>query len=776
MKTSKRSEWSAIFFQSAAVLMGLALFAGQAQSEVLEEIIVTAQKRQETAQDVPNPVTVFSAEDVAELGIREPRDLAAQTPGLLTKYGPNGLATVGFYMRGVGINDFTGTVDSSVGVYVDEVFKASPDMLNFAVFDVERIEVLKGPQGTLYGRNSTGGAVNILSARPTEETEGYGRVGYSRFDAATYEGAVSGTIVENLMGRVSISGQEKSADSGFSKNRFNGNTLGDSDSFAVRGQLLWTPTEMFDARFIYNFGHHESEQPLLELVSAIDPVALAGGVFRVCDAVQAGNRDEGPCTNLVGFFDDDNDRFDTSADVDPTLEMENHSATLQANLHLNRFTITSITGYEDFAKDQTQDIDASPFVIGNNDKIDNEVESFSQEVRFTSDDTWPFSWMFGGFYFESEIGWFQTIDLSAIAIPTSNGADQDTKSWAVFANASVPFWDKFELESGIRFTHEKRDWVGGSFVGTFNSLDQAFASPIPPLSALPIPPSGTLGGDLPGGPQDFDSSLEEDNVDFKVALKYHYDDDTMFYAAVSEAFRSGGVSSAVIFSQGALEPFGVESLRSYEGGIKMNFADGRAQFNGNVYYYDFEGFQATFVRGTEVSARLQNAGDVEIVGIEASMRWLATDQLTLDGGISWLDNEIVKTDVVLPPLDGGAPSTIEGNEIPNAPSFTLNGRAVYDFPTWVGFLPKLQFDFTYVDDHYLEPNNREVLREDGYFLLNGRLGFQQENGPWEISAWVKNLTDESYLSSAQDIILALGFAERVQGFPRTFGVEVGYRF
>ena len=133
----------------------------------------------------------------------EPRDLAEQTPGLLAKYGPNGLATVGFYMRGVGINDFTGTVDPSVGVYVDEVFQPTPDMLNFAVYDIERVEVLRGPQGTLYGRNSTGGAINFLTARPTKEFEGYARAGYGSFDTFTASGALSGPLSETLLGRLS---------------------------------------------------------------------------------------------------------------------------------------------------------------------------------------------------------------------------------------------------------------------------------------------------------------------------------------------------------------------------------------------------------------------------------------------------------------------------------------------------------------------------------------------------------------------------------------------
>jgi len=747
--------------------------SGGAAAQTLEEVVVTAEKRQETAQEVANPMTVFSGEDVRSLGVTEPRDLAAQTPGLLTKVGPNGLATIGFYMRGVGINDFTGTVDSSVGVYVDEVFKATPDMFNFGVFDVERVEVLKGPQGTLYGRNSTGGAVNFISAAPTRHVEGYARAGYQRFQTGTLEAALSGPLTDELLGRIAFSGRVSSGDEGYSFNRLTDNRLGDDDRAAVRAQLHWLPREDFDVRLIYTYGHQESEPPLLEHVGATDLVN--GGI---CAPVIAGRRAEGPCTNPLGFFDADGDRFDGAADTDPSLDIDAHNITAKLNWELPRFTVTAITGYDDFEKDQTQDIDASPFAIGNNETVQSQVEAFSQEVRLTSDESWPFTWILGAFYFDSEIDWFQTIDLSDLAIPTSNGADQSTESWAVFGDVKLPVGERFELEGGVRFTHEERVWEGASVIGTFESLEGAFDAGAPVLSALPIPAGGTVGGDMPGGPQDFDNSLEENNVDFRAAVKYHHNDDLMAYFSVSEGFRSGGVSSAVIFSQAAVEPFDVESLRAYEVGFKSRLLGGRAQFNASGFFYDFEDYQATFVRDTEVSARLQNAGDVEIYGAEVSLRWLVTERLLVDGGFSWLENEIVETDVVLPPLDGSAPATIEGNEIANAPQFSFNGRARYEFPSVYNWSPALQFDFTYVDDHFLEPNNRRVLEEDGYFLLNGRLTLLQGagEGNWEVHAWVKNLTDAQYLTAAQDVMLALGLAERVQGAPRTFSVEIGYSF
>jgi iron complex outermembrane receptor protein len=250
----------------------------------------------------------------------------------------------------------------------------------------------------------------------------------------------------------------------------------------------------------------------------------------------------------------------------------------------------------------------------------------------------------------------------------------------------------------------------------------------------------------------------------------------MYYLRVSEAFRSGGFSSAVIFAQDALEPYKPEDLLAFEVGMKVAFADKRVRLDASAFFYDFEGFQATFVRANEPNARLQNAGDVEIIGLEASLDWVPTDRLDINLGISLLDTEIVETSVILPPLDGGAETTIQGNEIPNAPSFSLNGRVRYHVPIGSKFMTTLQIDFNVVDDHFLEPNNRNILREDGYTIVNARIALARTDKPWQVAAWVRNIGDEDYRSAAQDLALSLGFSEIVLGAPTTWGVEFEYQF
>jgi iron complex outermembrane receptor protein len=753
---------------ASAVLAALVLPDVPAVAQTaLEEVTVTATRREERLLDVASSATVFSADDLDSLRVLEPRDLAEQTPGLLTKYGPNGLATVGFYMRGVGINDFTGTVDPSVGVYVDEVFQPTPDMLNFAVYDIERVEVLRGPQGTLYGRNSTGGAINFITARPTRDFEGFVKAGYGSYETATVSGALSGPLTDSLLGRFSFSGINSSSSSGYSKNLFTGNELGKNESIALRGQLEWLPSDDLSIRLMYNYGDSNSEQGLLQHVGAID----AANPPNICPAIIAGRVAEGQCVDFLGYFDADGDFYDGSANVDPKLDLRSDEFTLAINWDLGAMTLTAISGYADFSKRQSQDIDASPNVVADNYTW-NDVENFSQEVRLTSDDSFRFPWIIGANYAKTDIDWFQTIDLSDLAIPTSNGAEQSTEAWALFGQLTIPITDRFEFVGGLRYTDESRDWTGATFVGTFPNLAAAYASGAPRLSQLPLP-SGAPGQ---GGPLDFPTTVEKDKVDYQAVLKFRPNDDSMYYVSVSEAFRSGGYSSAVLFSQEALEPYGPETLTAYEAGLKLSLADGRVRFNAAAFFYDYEDFQATFVRATEASARLQNAGDVEITGMEASLDWLPTDRLTLRAGLSLLDSEIVDTDVVLTPLDGGPDATIEGNEIANAPAYSFNGLIRYDMPLGSNYVLGLQTDFNYTDEHYLEPNNRDYLKEDGYFIANARVSLMSQSAPWQVSAWVKNLGDEEYRTAAQDLALSLGFSEIVTGMPLTWGVEFEYQF
>ena len=750
------------------LLLAAAAPALAQESDELQEITVTATRRSENLQTVASSATVFSGADMAKLGVFEPRDLAEHTPGLLTKFGPNGLATTGFYIRGVGINDFTGTVDPSVGIYIDEVYVPTPDMLNFAVFDMQRVEVLRGPQGTLYGRNSTAGAVNFITAKPTHDLEGYVRAGVGSWGSKTTEAAISGPITDQLLGRVSISGQWAPRDSGYSLNLFDGSHQGMKDDIAIRGQLQWLPSDDLNFRLVYTYGNKRDDQPLLQHVGARNP----NDPSQICAPVQAGRRSEGQCVDLLGYFSPSSNPYTGNSDLNPFLQMHTHDVALTTEWKLSHATLTSVTAYDKFASRQNQDIDASPFVAADN-RTRNEVENFSEEIRLTSDDSLPLKWIVGGDYAHTTVDWFQTIDLTdLINLPSSNGADQSTRAAAAFGQLIYSFNPQWEATVGLRYTNEKRSWHGATFVGTFPDLDAAFASGAPILSQIPVP----TGSPYYGTALAFPDSLTDSKVDYQAILKYKPTSDMMYYVSTARAFRSGGYSSAVIFSQDALEPYGPETLTSYEIGMKLTIPEAHLRFDTSAFYYNFQDFQATFVRSTEANARLQNAGTVHTRGLESSLEWFPIHRLTANLGVSLLHAEIVSSAVVLSPLDGGPPATIAGNEVPNAPHYTVNALVRYDAPLPGGYNLGLQTDAVKVGAHFLEPNNRDVLRENGYYLLNTRVSLSPANGPWEVAAWARNLTNQTYMSAAQDLIQSLGFAEVVLGQPRTWGVSVEYRF
>ena len=440
-----------------------------AQQAALEEIVVTATRREERLQDVATSATVFSGEDLQALRVLEPQDLAEQTPGLLAKYGPNGLATVGFYMRGVGINDFTGTVDPSVGVYVDEVFQPTPDMLNFAVYDIERVEVLRGPQGTLYGRNSTGGAINFITARPTKEFEGYARAGYGSFDTFTASGALSGPLSEHAARA----------------------PVGERDQRLEQRRLLVQPLhqqrprqERVDrgARAARNGSRARTSACASCTTTAIQSrsrpcCSTSARATRATPPPSARPSSPGASTRVPAWICSAipiMTAMSTTARRASILSssLRSDDVTLTIDWNIGNATLTSISGYADFSKRQSQDIDASPNVAADNFTF-NDVENFSQEIRLTSDDSFRWPWIVGANYGKTDIDWFQTIDLTALAIPTSNGAVQSTEAWAVFGNLTIPLSETFDFVAGLRFTNETRDWTGATFVGTFGNLDEA---------------------------------------------------------------------------------------------------------------------------------------------------------------------------------------------------------------------------------------------------------------------------------------------------------------
>ena len=767
---------------------------------VLEEVVVTAQKREENLQDISIAVTAFSADDMAALNMDNLQSVSFQTPGFYVK---NQFSTEGMVMtmRGVGTNDASTVNSPTVSVYIDQVSLPYHMMLGFQLLDLERVEILKGPQGTLYGRNNTGGAVNFITKKPSQEFGGFGRVDYGTFKTLEVETAVGGGLTEDLSGRIAFKTTQRYK--GHQRNRAsdaNGNgpgtgpgAWGELDQMAVRGQLLWEPTENFDALLRLTAGKHDDEQFQLEHHGTQDPAAQIAFGFGVpggplCAPGLAGRRDEGPCTDVFLYFDPDDDpnTGDWNSEwINQGANLHSLFTSLGAGLTMNwefdRFTVTSVTGWDRLSRDSTEDSDQSPFIALEAGFFE-DIDSVSQEIRITSDDSWPVEWIVGFFYSTDEItGDVVFLATDSLFTNTQHQYVHDTESYAGFAHFTWPFHDQFRFKGGIRVTHETRDMDQTVF--DLNPLGVSLLSPVaprvpvpggPPLNflcfigAIPPPCAGPLAPIFGTNTLvDQVAGIDVTDISGDVGIEWLPTDDIMAYAKFSKGFKSGGFNSLVVFAPGDAQPFTEETIFSYEGGIKATLLDNTLRVNFAMFYSEWNDFQAQIGQpGGDFP--VANAGDAEIFGFEGELFWVPLDGLDLRFGIGYLDAEVVRSNPDLA-------FDLKGNRVHSTSEWVFNTLARYSFPIPVWNLTgHLQMDAYWQDDQFYEVKNTPPIFEQPYWLLNARVSVTSADERWELAIWGKNLTETIYASENFDFTGVNGTGLRVPGFPRTAGLSIAY--
>ncbi len=713
-------------------------------SSSFEEIIVTAQRREQSLQDVPISITAMTGEQVRELNVTRAVDLSSFTPGLFAA-GSRGDANPIFAIRGVGLNDTFSNNNPTVGVYVDDVVLPLTPMLGFAMYDIERIEVLKGPQGTLYGRNTTGGAINFISKRPTQELDAYIQGSYGRYGRLDLEGAVGGGLSDTFA--VRVSGKTTQQSGGWQTNAVTGEKIGDKDVKAMRVQALWTPSDNLEILLKGSLHKERSDNQLREHVGYRSPL---GGD---CQGFLNGVRDEGNCVNSLGYFDPTEDRRVVEAS-----EVYGHESVitskdimLNINWDLGGVALTSITGYTDFSRNLGDEADGSPLVLIDSRYID-DIESFSQELRLASSGDGPLTWVVGAYYswdqLYSDID--QALDDHFFRTRVSIDALQTTESYALFGQAEWEVSDRIRLIGGLRYTNEKKDFV-------YDSFD---TNPFGTSAGLPTPVAGVV------------DRIKEDNISGKIGLDFKINDDVMLYASASKGFKSGGFKSAIAFNPAELNPFMGEDLYSYEVGMKSSLLDGRLLFNTAFYYLDYKDFQA-FV--TEIHSGinvivLNNAGDARVYGLEAEVTARPTDRLLVRLAANVMDTKITK-------INPAVQAAYLGNRMANSPNFMLNAIARYDLPTEsMGFGTYIMLDGSYRTKTYFSVNNRGQSSQDAYFLMNGRIAFTSPDERWEFAVWGRNLTNKLYVTNAYDNYGGIFPSQNFLGDPRTYGVSLAFRY
>lgn len=745
----------------------------------LEEIIVTAKKREQSLQDVPLAVSALSGEQLKQLGLTDPAQIALQIPGF--QWGKQaGNSSPQVWLRGVGALTFFQTSGSPVSLYSDGVVLGTNAGYGFSLLDLERVEVLKGPQGTLYGRNTTGGLINLISVKPVVGggTEGYLRAKAGNFDLREFEGAVGFSAGDKAAVRLSalsivrdswVNNQPENAayNTGglpipsFAKPKGPGaDDIAKIDMQSVRAQVAVAPSEDLYVLFNLHAGKDRSHRVHGKLIGFTDYTNLP---TTACANPGLG----GPCSDMFGFVDSDNSKegFYNRLSTD---EVDQWGGSVTLDWAIGDLTLTSLTSYDEIEREMPLDGDLSP----NDSYVQwryGDYDQFSQEIRLASPIEGRFRWMIGGYYFSSDqtsawghvfpdyaslfgVGFFSGIP--GIQDGTYRNIYQDSTNIGLFANLDYDLTDALTLSVGLRIVHDERDvdYQAVLFNATdlpvdFITFDEALNNAI--LETIPL------------------TNLKEDwqEPTGRITLDYQVQPGLKVFGSIAQGFKGGEVNAGAFFwpELGMVDP---EYLTSYEFGLKSDFWNGRARLNLDAFYYDVKDQQVSILDPENPGVVvLANAGKQESKGVEAELQLIPLEDLQTNFYLAWLDAEYTQFETGIESYTGNTP--------PQSPEWSFSGLVRYTFDLAFAEMA-LQTSFSYTDDVFWEPNNSELMSQEGFWLFNASAEFMFPDKGLVLRLWVNNLTDEEYYSVgiAAPPLFGLQFAAD----PRTYGATLEWNF
>jgi iron complex outermembrane recepter protein len=725
----------------------------RAEEQAIETIVVTAQKRAQRLDDVGINVAAIAGDDVRVRHLDEFRDLSGTIPNLMVDENTPGLQPK-VTIRGVGLNEFSSTNNPSAGIYQDEVFLASLSMMNFDFYDLERIEVLKGPQGTLYGRNATAGAINVISKQPSlTETTAWLSGGYGNYETATAEGVFNLPLGDTFAVRAALNGTRQGE--GFWQSRLIDTDTGERAVYMGRLQALWEPRDDLSVTLKLEGIDEDGELGQGEFFGTADftnPPTFA------CAALAAG-RIDATCTDFFGYSDQDGDEDRGDWNNDSPLDTEQWTSLAKVVLDLDdAMSLTSITAYIDFDRTFNVDPDAGPRVQAEFDQSDL-ITQFSQEVRLSSSNP-LLAWVVGGFFSWDEVdsrtpSYFDDLFLTRGLIASV----QDTQSAAVFAEGEWTLTDTLSLVTGARYTWEEKSYRGGtSDTNPFGT--SCLLSPTCTPGLTGVVPLSFL-----------DDQINDKNGSWRFGLNWKPVEGGLLYASVSRGVKSGGYFNGLSTLTEALLPYDPEELTAYEVGWKIGASQHNLWLNTSLFYYDYQDQQAFQI--TDVGAvsflKIDNIGESEVYGLDVDATWMPLPGLTLGASLGLLESEL--GEFVSAGPTGPVPVP-KGNEMANAPETTFGTSARYERAITAGLVGMAQVDGRYADESYKDTQNTEYLVTDSYWIWNAQASVATADETWSVDLWCKNLTDERYLTSASDIGIGLGW--RIYNQPRTYGITVRY--
>ncbi|MEE4200235.1 TonB-dependent receptor [Erythrobacter sp.] len=750
----------------ASSLLALAALPHAAQAQSVDEaidaaeadideptgnaIIVTAQRRAENLQDVPAAVTAFSAVELERRQVFDANDLTSQVPGVVITTGTGTSSSARIFFRGVGEDESRGAVDPAVGIYIDNVYLGRTVGSLVDLVDVEQVEVLRGPQGTLYGRNTNGGAIKFTSVRPQLlENSVTAEIGTGNYDRIQARGTVNLALADTLAVRVSGLYREREGFFELNPNgdfaSFAGTEVGDEEVYSVRGSLYGEMSDAWSVLAIFDYTKDNSDPIPSSLVDESDNPAIVTDrdqdIFTIEPAAGVTCSAATPVNfQAIGCITNYNS------------EVETYGASIQLTGDYDNFSVTSISALRAL-KDDLDSFISFPFFQ------ETRQHQFSQEVLVNTNFDGPFNLTTGAFYY------YEDVDLDYDFIfPFAN--DVETESFSVFGQGTFDITDALTLTGGLRWTTEDRDFVGNA------------------------------GGPLAGFGSNIVGAADTDNITWTAKIDYSLTDDILFYASYATGFKSPGFSPDCFNPLACFRQVDEEELDSIEGGIRTQFWDGRVTFNATYFYNDYQDLQISGTLPSGAFTRI-NAGEARIQGVEIDGQIEAFDGFTIYGNASYLDGEyqtlnfdqaglLTNSSVTNPGLACTGVSTAPGEpvieqeiidcalglELKNAPEFKALVGFIAEVPIGNGDL-FFGADAAWEDDTFGLVANVPGTEQEPGLRIDARVGYT--TGRYRISIWGKNLTDREYFR-ANTFNAPTRQNQVFAAPPLTFGVDVGISF
>jgi iron complex outermembrane receptor protein len=715
------------------LLAGFPSVASMANAEedgdvfVIEEIIVSAQKRAERLQDVPIAIDAFGSDMIDALGINELQDLSEQSPGVFFKN--LDVAQPQVFIRGIGTVQFDASSEQPVGIFIDEVYVARHTASTGSLYDIERIEVLKGPQGTLYGRNTIGGAINVVTRAPSDEFEGYGEVELGRFNMFNFSGAVSGPLIKDkLSARVAFSSRDRD---GWTRNAVTGNYNNDENSNAIRAKLHYTPNDALEIDLSADYSKDRLAGLNQELKGTQSfPFAA-------------------PQTELTP-----DDPFTAHHSIDGFFNRNVWGMSGRVTYNMEDISITSITAYREHDLEAARDLDAGPAALLDIREFE-KGNQFSQELRIASEyaDS-KINWLAGLFYFKEKADRTEIWPLASLLditlpdffaksigiVPNSTAVpaffstqdfqgdyswrlDNENKNFAAFGQVSFNIIDQVTITGGLRYSYEKKK--GTHYIGTDAAV---------PFAAFVNPGPGWTGG-----PVSLVVPVAKDwsSLDPSVTIDFRPFEDALFYASYKKGFKSGGFQHRPADAALAATPYDPESVEVYELGAKTQWFDRRLQLNASGFMYDYTNLQLLSLKPGSIVTFTDNVAAASIDGFELEAVAYPLAGVMLTAGYSYLDATYDRF------IDSSGIDRA-GQNLPRVPKNTFNATAQYSFDVGDIGIMTIRGEYSWRDEIFFLPDNAEPNRDGPVSLFNASITFESPDERWKLSLWGKNLTDKVY--------------------------------